>query len=188
MARGRDQAINRRGKAGQGYRFVCCKRFQEESAGQIVTWIAQETMTCRFECLYLLHHLSQWTTFSPSVANSLFSRLARPRRRRLQLVSDVLQVLTKRSESVRTDVAAQHGLAIRRHGDNQVRKLKAAVLLALADECISFAKYLFYCGSVVAHGRTVPLQPRQRSDGWAGPLWVALLVRPFDDRARVTLG
>jgi hypothetical protein len=56
-------------------------------------------------------------------------------------------------------------VAIRGYGDNQVRKLKAAVLLALADERIGFEKYLFQYGSGILHGCTVPLQPRQRSDG-----------------------
>ena len=39
--------------------------------------------------------------------------------------------------------------SIRGHGDNQVRKLKASVLLALADERISFAKYFSKDGSGV---------------------------------------
>ena len=66
-------------------------------------------------------------------------RVARPRWS-CQFVSDAPQVLTKRSKSIRAHVAPQDDLAIRRHGHNQVGKLKAAVFLALADECVSFAK------------------------------------------------
>jgi hypothetical protein len=88
-------------------------------------------------------------------------RVAQPRWR-CQLVGDVLQVLTKRSKSIRADVAPQDDLAIRRHGDNQVGKLKAAVLLALADECVSLAKDVLKDSGLLLYGlcrslRTSPL-------------------------------
>jgi hypothetical protein len=70
-------------------------------------------------------------------------------RRCSEFVGDILQILTKRSKTIRADIAPQDNLAIRGHGDNQVRKLKAAVLLALADERISFAKYFLKDGSGV---------------------------------------
>jgi hypothetical protein len=71
--------------------------------------------------------------------------------RRFKLVSDILQILTKRAQHVGTDVAAQDNFAVRCYGDNQVRHLKADLLQPQADKDISVGENAFERSDNICH-------------------------------------
>jgi hypothetical protein len=89
-----------------------------------------------------LRQARNWLDQQPAVPSGPARSVRRVARLRRcgDVVGDVLQMLAERPQHIRADVAAQDDLAVRRHGDEQMRHPEAALLQPTTDKGIGLGE------------------------------------------------